>query len=150
MCKTYYDSISSDIVNTIKWIDCASRLKYEVLILMFNFVHNMCPEYFLNYFDLVSIPDHNTRNSKYFFNQSLSNSASSRYFYNYTFRVLGYKYWKKLDPSFTDEQSFNVYKKKVCLKVLDEQSNALNNQQINNYCNVCDYSCIDDVVNSLR
>jgi len=68
MCKTYYDSISSDNVNTIKWIDCASRLKYEVLILMFKFVHNMCPEYFLKYFDLVSIPDHNTRNSKYLSN----------------------------------------------------------------------------------
>jgi len=79
MRKNSFDSISSDLLYKMQWMNCSCKLAYETLTLMFKFKHNLCSEHFLNYFDNLSITEHTTRNSNYLNSHSTPGSASSRY-----------------------------------------------------------------------
>jgi len=65
------------------------------------------------------------------------------------FKILSVKLWSKLDESIIDVPSFNTFKKLIFDNLIKQQSCVLYNQYLNTCDDICDYSCIDGVVNRL-
>ena len=155
------------MTNELKWLFPDYMYQYEVLKLAFSIFSNYCPPYFDKYLDFSYVPTKITRNRTYY-NVTTSNT---KYGYK-TFKYIATTLWLNLPASsssiesntcenpymITDEfyeyrsvskpiyesESPSIFKKTLKRMYLDKQleESAPSEEE-----HVCNYSCIDSVVN---
>jgi hypothetical protein len=138
--KRKFDSISTDIVRELGWLDCKFKCKFEVLKIAYKLLNNFCPEYFHNYLLLSNPTVRTTRANKYYHAQS---DGSSLYGSN-SFKYFASNCWCNMPDLLKCDVSFNVFKKNILHLFRTELLDTLLMRIIPD---VCNFSCIDSVLN---
>jgi len=133
--KAKYDSVSHEFNNELEWLNCKYRFKFECTKLAFLFLHNMCPNNFKDFLNLDSINSTTTRAHTHYYNAIKTRSLRE---------VMSVE-WLKLPVDLRNVVSYNVFKTKLYVYLLNNQKMELPENEDN----ICNYSCIDSVINNV-
>jgi len=138
-----YDNVKLDITDKLKWLFPVNIYQFEVLKLANAIINKTCPPYFYNYLKL-EFNLKNTRNKEYV-NCSHPVTKYGRRCFSYN-AILALPILNNIDCSSTNGKVFNSKIKKY---LLDKQLKHATQINTSDFECTCDYSCIDDVVNSV-
>ena len=138
-----YDQVKNEITQTLKWLFPDYMYQYEVLKLAFSIFDGSCPPYFVDYLDTTSFITKYTRRNMYTSSASVIQPHCS--FGKRSFKYNAAKLWFGLDVMNVNLNSISSFKNSVKKYLLNKQSEHTNSADLHE--NVCNLSCIDDVVN---
>jgi hypothetical protein len=134
--------VSYEINNVLRWLNCKHRLQFEILKLAFPVFHGSGPPYFSNYLDVQHYEIRHLRRSSYLRpSQNVTSWWGER-----SFKFNASKLWLQLPLEISECSSFPIFKILLYKYLINAQSGEYENQCIDN---VCDLSCIDDVIRGL-
>jgi hypothetical protein len=139
LCKNKYDSISSELTNELKWLNCNNRRKFETLKLAFHMIHDSGPAYFRNYLSTSNFSLRETRRGTHV----VHTPNIKCWWGERSFRHSASKLWFELPEYIKSCDYYPRFKFLLfSLLICDQSSEAI----LQHDDNVCDLSCIDSVI----
>lgn len=133
--KRFYDSVSNDMYNNLKWLSPPLRYKFDVCCMAFKITREICPQVFLDYLCVDDFDIHCTRGSQYYVCTDRSLSKNS-FKYNVS------KEWLELPEYIQKEPYFKTFKKLLFNFLRDNTPNDNSHSA-----NICNLSCIESAIN---